>query len=334
MKEFKKDSLDTHNEFRERHGAPTMKWSSKLQTNAQKWAEALAKKGYLQHDDQKTEGENIACMKGQDLTGRKATEMWYDEIKDYNFKKPGFNSKTGHFTQVVWADSVELGVGKATAPSGMQFVVARYFPPGNNLARFPDNVKSPGSKPVKRPDAGKPAPSRAAASSDTGREKPQTGKGFQDDILKSHNYCRKQHSSPGLKWSSKLAAEAQKAADEAAKTNTLKPVSLNNVGQNMAAMTGGELTGKRVTEMWYEEEKNYDYKRAGFHSSTGSFTQMIWAGSTTFAAAKAIGKQGQQFVVALYEPPGNVRGQYESNVKSNDKTKSGKGDGDKDCCIM
>ena len=64
MKDFKKDSLDTHNEFRSRHGAPAMKWSSKLEARAQQWANELAKKGYLQHDSQKEDGENIACMKG------------------------------------------------------------------------------------------------------------------------------------------------------------------------------------------------------------------------------------------------------------------------------
>ena len=38
---------------------------------------------------------------GKELTGGGATNMWYDEIKDYNFnKQSGFNSKTGHFTQV------------------------------------------------------------------------------------------------------------------------------------------------------------------------------------------------------------------------------------------
>lgn len=334
MKDFKKDALDTHNEFRAKHGAPTMKWSSKLEARAQKWANEIANKGYLQHDSQKEDGENIACMKGQELTGRKATEMWYDEIKDYNFNKPGFNSNTGHFTQVVWVDSVELGVAKATAKNGMQFVVARYFPPGNILGRFPDNVKGTGSKPVKKSENPAPAAGSSVRSEDT--NKVQTGKAFKDDVLKSHNLCRKDHGSPALKWSGKLAAEAQKAADDAAKTNTLKPVSLNNVGQNMAAMSGGQLTGQRVTDMWYEEGKNYNYSSPGFSSSTGSFTQMIWAGSTSMGAGKAVGKSGQQFVVALYEPPGNVRGEYESNVKqpSGGGKKKSKDSSSKKCTIM
>lgn len=65
MKDFKKDALDAHNEFRGKHGAPAMKWSSKLEARAQQWANEIAKKGYLQHDNQKEDGENIACMKGK-----------------------------------------------------------------------------------------------------------------------------------------------------------------------------------------------------------------------------------------------------------------------------
>lgn len=35
----------------------------------------------------------------------------YSEIKDYNFGNPGFSQGTGHFTQVVWKGSTEIGVG-------------------------------------------------------------------------------------------------------------------------------------------------------------------------------------------------------------------------------
>ena len=33
--------------------------------------------------------------------------------------------------------------------------------------------------------------------------------------------------------------------------------------------TGAELTGDKVTDMWYEEEKKYNYRDAKFSSSTG-----------------------------------------------------------------
>ena len=62
---------------------------------------------------------------------------------------------------------------------------------------------------------------------------------------------------------------AQKAADEAAATNTLRSVDSSEVGQNMAAMTGGELTGEKASTMWYEEVEKYNYSNAGFNSNTG-----------------------------------------------------------------
>ena len=34
-------------------------------------------------------------MASGDLTGQRATDMWYDEIKDYDFNNPGFSQGTG-----------------------------------------------------------------------------------------------------------------------------------------------------------------------------------------------------------------------------------------------
>ena len=33
------------------------------------------------------------------------------ELKDYNFNKPGFDMKTGHFIQVVWKNTTKVGYG-------------------------------------------------------------------------------------------------------------------------------------------------------------------------------------------------------------------------------
>lgn len=65
MSNFKNDALKAHNSYRKIHGAPQLKLSNKLTRNAQNWANQLAKKGYLQHENQNEEGENIACMKGR-----------------------------------------------------------------------------------------------------------------------------------------------------------------------------------------------------------------------------------------------------------------------------
>ena len=42
MTEFEKDCLRAHNEYRAKHGVPPLKWSTKLQADAQKWANYLA----------------------------------------------------------------------------------------------------------------------------------------------------------------------------------------------------------------------------------------------------------------------------------------------------
>ena len=85
------------------------------------------------------------CVVGGQLTGRKVTDMWYEEHDKYSFRNPGFSSTTGHFTQIVWQSSKEMGAGKAVSSSGAQFVVARYQPPGNVRGQFPENVKPAGT---------------------------------------------------------------------------------------------------------------------------------------------------------------------------------------------
>ena len=49
-------------------------------------------------------------------------------------------SGCGHFTQVVWKGSKEVGIGKAFGNDGRVFVVANYYPAGNILGKFKDNV--------------------------------------------------------------------------------------------------------------------------------------------------------------------------------------------------
>ena len=60
-----------------------------------------------------------------------ATNLWYDEVKDYDFAKGEFGMDTGHFTQLVWKGTQKAGFGI----SG-NYVVGRYAPPGNYEGDF------------------------------------------------------------------------------------------------------------------------------------------------------------------------------------------------------
>lgn len=67
----------------------------------------------------------------------------YDEVCKYNFNRPGYSDATGHFTQLIWKGSRELGVGTATGRKrGMNclYVVYRYKDTGNMRGAFESNA--------------------------------------------------------------------------------------------------------------------------------------------------------------------------------------------------
>lgn len=44
----------------------------------------------------------------------------YDEVVNYNFTMPGFSPSTGHFTQVVWKSSSQLGCAAQVCADGIK----------------------------------------------------------------------------------------------------------------------------------------------------------------------------------------------------------------------
>ncbi|KAF5900736.1 Golgi-associated plant pathogenesis-related protein 1-like, partial [Clarias magur] len=148
---FKANFLAKHNEYRNKHGAPALTISQDLCSSAQTWADHLLSKKTLQHS-KSDNGENLYYFQSSSpkkLTGEEPVDSWYSEIKDYNFSNPGFGSNTGHFTQVVWTSTKEVGVGLATDGKTV-FVVGQYKPAGNitNPGCFKENVLPAGNEPM------------------------------------------------------------------------------------------------------------------------------------------------------------------------------------------
>ncbi|MGV9970305.1 CAP family protein [Nocardia beijingensis] len=139
--------LTAHNKFRARHGAPAMTSDQTLVGLAQKCAQYYADKGTIDHSCpyKNGAGENLflatAGFADAVRSVETATQMWYGEVKDYDYNDPGFSTATGHFTQVVWKASTQLGIGFAAADNSV--VVALYNPPGNVQGQFSQNVTRP-----------------------------------------------------------------------------------------------------------------------------------------------------------------------------------------------
>ena len=133
---FAQEHLEMHNKYRKMHHVPDIELNQELCDIAQKYAEYLAKNSLFEHSHARFKGagmgENLYMCSGFEPNGGEAVTSWYNEIKDYDFKKgkSANGGVVGHFTQVVWKESKYLGVGIGKVGNSY-YVVANYFPAGN-----------------------------------------------------------------------------------------------------------------------------------------------------------------------------------------------------------
>ncbi|MDY0042555.1 MAG: CAP domain-containing protein [Desulforhabdus sp.] len=133
--------LQAHNNYRALHGAPAVTWSDTIAANAQDWANSCpsghSSTGY---------GENMAAGSyGYALTPQNVVDLWYAEEPLYDYNNPGYSPDTGHFTQVVWKSTTQIGCGCKTGCTGgyWSVCVCQYNPRGNVTTQFAENVLPP-----------------------------------------------------------------------------------------------------------------------------------------------------------------------------------------------
>ena len=139
--------LDIHNRERAAVGVQPLTWSDSLAAGAQVWAQQIAATGQFRHDPVNAvprgpNGENIAGFNwAQGPTEpRGGTSLWVAEKQNYVPGSPVEqalgepNRVYGHYTQMVWRTTTQIGCG--TAPPGAGglwygILVCRYLQPGN-----------------------------------------------------------------------------------------------------------------------------------------------------------------------------------------------------------
>ena len=130
LEKIRKDILSSHNYHRGRHRVDDLKRNSEIEAIAQGYAEQLAPTHSINHSTNKYKGEslgeNLYMSSGSGISGEAATNSWYSEIENYDFSTHSSNGMTGHFTQLVWKETKEIGCG-AACDGSFCCVVCNYY---------------------------------------------------------------------------------------------------------------------------------------------------------------------------------------------------------------
>lgn len=113
------------------------------------WDEELAEfaRGYTancvwEHSDSPW-GENLYAGTSGNGLSASAVDGWVSEVDDYDYASNSCSNVCGHYTQVVWADSLRVGCGVTYCPnpSGLPWagyiLSCNYDPPGNFRGQRP-----------------------------------------------------------------------------------------------------------------------------------------------------------------------------------------------------
>lgn len=139
-----KGMTDRHNFWRKKVGTAPLSWSPTLAAFAQAWAKELARRGCeMEHRpdggqwDGSKYGENIYWSSGMKNQPADVVDSWAGEIEFYDHSTGKCKGGVcGHYTQVVWKNTTQVGCGMARC-GDQEIWVCNYSPPGNYVGQKP-----------------------------------------------------------------------------------------------------------------------------------------------------------------------------------------------------
>ncbi|KAI3324647.1 PR-1-like protein [Xylariaceae sp. AK1471] len=138
--------LNSTNFYRDAHNASAVAWNKTLESFAADYLDKVGDEDCKFAHSGGPYGENLAlgCS-----NATSCVEAWGDEGKKYNYQKGKFSEDTGHFTQLVWKNTTDVGCGKRLCGEKGWYLVCEYWPRGNVIGAFKDEVNEPESAAVR-----------------------------------------------------------------------------------------------------------------------------------------------------------------------------------------
>lgn len=135
--EVKQEFIQRHNYYRSEQGAVDIKWSDDLAQEANKWVVQIAKEDKMMHSNMEY-GENIYTSTDI-VSPSHVVDRWASEKDFYHGEKISTQNfhLFGHYTQIIWNSTREVGCAMAVSKSGKYYWVCEYSPSGNYIDETP-----------------------------------------------------------------------------------------------------------------------------------------------------------------------------------------------------
>jgi hypothetical protein len=131
--------LAAHNVERATVGVAPLAWNPHLAASAREWADHLAATGQFRHAPEQPsdpQGENLWAGTRGYFSLEDQVNAWAREKRNFHqgtfplVSTTGRVEDVGHYTQMVWRDTSEVGCASASN-AGEEFLVCRYASAGN-----------------------------------------------------------------------------------------------------------------------------------------------------------------------------------------------------------
>jgi uncharacterized protein YkwD len=131
-----RDILAAHNGVRARVGVAPVKWSERLAASSQEWADTLFARKQFVHRPNSRYGQNLFEIRGAASSPAQVVKVWAEESRNYDYSSNKCHGVCGHYTQIIWGDTKEVGCAVARGER-REVWVCEYDPPGNWVGRRP-----------------------------------------------------------------------------------------------------------------------------------------------------------------------------------------------------